>query len=55
VFQFPHIPGPPRMHLNRQLLAGFFRSAVPLMEPGATVQVCHPHPPQTWSRGQGTA
>ena len=39
VFQFPHIPGPPRMHLNRRLLAGFFSSGVALLHSGGTMQV----------------
>jgi hypothetical protein len=39
VFQFPHIAGPPRMHLNRRLLAGFFSSGVALLHGGGTMQV----------------
>ena len=38
-FMFPHIPGKGRISLNRELLAGFFRAAEPVLSPGGTVEV----------------
>lgn len=38
-FMFPHIAGKGRISLNRELLAGFFRAAEPVLSPGGVVEV----------------